>query len=161
MSYPNTSVAERWVPINSKGGDPVVLFGIPYVVLLGYVAGDCPPRCPEYETKTIDDVEYYWTTVHTSEAREGFTVTVNAEAAIQFDQMLYVHGDSVPGNVILTNVNTGNALPAWGRVFAFGNDDGWLSEGDVNVIGMLDATILGRDVAASANSNLTLNVVQS
>lgn len=143
MSYPDTKVAERWVPVNSKGGDPLVLNGLPYVVLLGYVDDPCA-NCPEYQIRDVAGTDHYFTTVHTVHARSGFTVVVNAEVALEYDQDLFIHPDSEPGNVILTNSNPTSDRDFWGRVFAFGITEGWLREGDVSMIGFVEGVMIDR-----------------
>lgn len=148
MSYPDKGIAERWVKAGSKPDDPIVLNNVPYVVMLGDVRNDCTMPCPEQQVRTVGEDEEVLTTVYTLDNHTAYTVTVEAEIEIAIDQFLYIKDDTV-GNVVLTNVNSGD-LSLWGKVFDFALPDNrvtpnnfrWLQEGEVGVTGCVEAIMV-------------------
>lgn len=149
MSYPNNGIAERWIPANSNNDDPIVLNGVPYVVMQGDNRNDCKPVCPEFEVRNLGlPNEEILSTVYTENHETGFTVLVQADISIDYDQRLYIL-DNTPGSVLLTNVDTGGLL-LWGKVFDFAlsnnivapNNNVWLQPGDNAITGCVEAIML-------------------
>lgn len=159
MSHPDVRIAERFVPDGSKSDDPIVINGTPYVVMLGDTKDDCKPLCPE----RIEDEGLFLTTVYANNPKTGFTVVVEAEVAIDYEQPLYIK-DSTVGAVILSNDSAGGTRPLWGKVFEFAKDPNyltpngnvWLKRGDTAVTGCVEAVMTTCTCDTSAGSGTSV-----